>query len=244
MTWAYSSDLYGFAKQIMNNVMKSLSTKKRQGKIAKHPFGDDGGFAASWYMAKVAKEAIEDTVTSAKAGMEYIQYMANLCYQNNLHLHFKTPMNFPMMQFYRDYKKSPTRIEMPLWDVDAQKIRKDKANLRNYTDDIRQSKSVNASSPNFIHSLDATLLMMATLKCKSMSITDLMLVHDSFSTTIDNVDVMDTAIKSSLIDLFTDYCPYEALLQQTMQRIADEAPLPDIGELDLGELMRSKYAFS
>ena len=111
MTWSYSSKLYGFAKQIRDKIMNDLTDDLRNGRIAEHPFGADKGYKASWYMAKILLTAIEDTVKSAAAGMKYIQDMAELCFENGLHLHFKTPLNFPMMQYYRDKKKNPLRIE-------------------------------------------------------------------------------------------------------------------------------------
>ena len=133
---------------------------------------------------------------------------------------------------------------MPLWDIDAQKMRKDKANLREYSDDINLKRSRNASAPNFIHSLDATLLMKAVLLSHERGVSDVMVVHDSFSTTIDNVDTMVTAIKRSLVDLFDNYCPYDELHHQTMQRIGDKVLLPDRLDLDIHEVMDNDFFVS
>lgn len=246
MTWSYSSGMFGFQRELNKKVMSELSKDVRQGRLSHHPFGKDKGKAASWFLAKVLEEAIEKTVKSAKDGMQYLRKMALLCYKNGMHLHFITPLNFPNFAYYREWKKSPKRIEMPLWDGDAKvpQMRKDKANLRDYTDEIHKDKSVNASAPNFIHSLDATLLMMSVNLCRDRGITDIMAVHDSFSTTIGNVDEMVTAIKKSFVMLFEDYCPYDALMQQTMQRIANTIQLPDLGSLDIYDVLKAKYPFS
>jgi len=245
MTWSYSSGMFGFQREIRKKVMAELSKDIRQGRLEEHPFGKDKGNHASWYLAKVLEGAIKDTVESAHDGMMYIQKMAALCFKNDLHLHFVTPLNFPSFAWYRDWKKSPKRIEMPLWDGDAKRMRKDKANLRNYIDDsINTDKSMSASSPNFIHSLDATLLMMSVNLCRDRGVKDIMAVHDSFSTTIDNVDDMVIAIKRSFVTMFEDYCPYDALMQQTMQRIASKVELPGLGSLDINDVLKAKYPFS
>ena len=134
---------------------------------------------------------------------------------------------------------------MPLWDQDAGVERKDKLNLRDYIDgSIHESESVNASAPNFIHALDATLLMKAVNRGRERGVTNMMCVHDSFATTIDNVDTMVDTLLESLVDLFNGYCPYDALMQQTMQRIANQIELPSFGELDLTEVRKAPYAFS
>jgi len=132
---------------------------------------------------------------------------------------------------------------MPKWENEALSKR-GSVSLQQYHDTINRDEAMNGASPNFIHSLDATLLMKSVLLCRSRGITNVMTVHDSFSTTIDNVDMMVDAIKTSFVDLFEDYCPYDALMQQTMQRIADKMKLPDQLDLDIKEVLDSEYAFS
>ena len=51
-------------------------------------------------------------------------------------------------------------------------------------------KSENAVSPNIIHAMDATHLMKTVLMLDDNDVTDVMVVHDCFATTIDNVEVM------------------------------------------------------
>ena len=250
MTLAYGSDLYGFAKSIRDNDMKELTRDVREGRRDKHPFHcdddailNDEGYKASWFMAKIIKEAILKTVTSAADGMDYLQKMAKLCHTVDLQFAYKTPLNFPMMQYCRDEKKRKLQVEMPKWENEALSKR-GSVSLQQYHDTINRDEAMNGASPNFIHSLDATLLMKSVLLCRSRGITNVMTVHDSFSTTIDNVDMMVDAIKTSFVDLFEDYCPYDALMQQTMQRIADKMKLPDQLDLDIKEVLDSEYAFS
>ena len=243
MTWAYSSDLYGFAKVIRDKIMKELTRDVRQNRLEEHPFEDEG-FNASWYMAKLIKKAIVKTVKSAADGMKYLRDMASICTDNKMQFAYTTPLNFPMMQYCRNEKENAARIEMSKWDGPKGRLKAGKVQITQYLDSINRDQAMNGASPNFIHSLDATLLMEAVLLCKSRGITDIMPVHDSFSTTIDNVDMMLDAIKTSFVGLFEDYCPYDDLMQQTVQRIADRTKLPDHGDPDINQLMDSEYAFS
>lgn len=243
MTWSYSSDLFGFAREIRKSLMKDLTNDLRHGLIDEHPFGDDKGYAASWYFANIAKEAIEKTVESAGEGMKFVQDMAELCNSTNLHFHFKTPLNFPMMQFYRE-KNENLSIQFPAWDAQAAELKFKRASVQVYGDKIHEGDAVSGCSPNFIHSLDATLLMKSVLLSKKRGVDNMMTVHDSFSTTIGSVDVMVESIKESMINLFENYCPYNALFHQTMQRIGDKFELPDQLDLDINEIRDSDFFVS
>lgn len=155
-------------------------------------------------------------------------------------------------------KPASDRIAMPAWDRDARdgqgKATETKVNLRNYLDVVDKGKSQRAVAPNVIHSLDATILMKTVINCADNEVNDLMVVHDSFSTTIDNVQVMDWAIRQAFFDLFNEHDPYQMLLDQTMGRLtetqrdqlsADDVPtIPPRGKLDIAEVKKSPYAFS
>ena len=267
MCWAYSSRRYGFADQLRTDLMEPLAKKVRRKELKQHPFGEDRGFGASWYMAGINEQAITSVVKSAAAGMEFFQDVVQLCNQAGLHLTYTTPLGFPLHQFYRKlleekvvateqrcsecehtvktHKKQVTlddwscpacgtvntkeeiwevvkeRIDMPSWDRDAGKRKTIKATHRVYSSDVKEDKSKRAVAPNVIHSLDATVLMRTVSLCKANGVDDLMTVHDSFSTTIDNVGVMAWAIRQAFYETFDQYCPYEELLKQTMARLPD-----------------------
>jgi len=244
MTWAYSSRVFGIADQIRSDTMEPMAKEVRRGLRAEHPFGPDNGYHAAWYMAKKAVQAIEDTVKSAHDGMKYFQRVVSICNGCHMHLHYTTPLGFPMMQYYRDRKKSADRIDAPLWDTNNKKIKTGKVTLRNYNDTVDYGKSERACSPNLIHSLDATLLMMTVRRCKKAGVSDMMVVHDSFSTTIDNVPTLAREVRLAFVELFQENEPYTQLKEQTLERIAKRLDEVDQGDLDITEVLQSDYAFS
>ena len=81
MTWAYSSEEYGFAEQLRKEIMEPLQKRVRDplDELTEHPFGKDKGFRASWYMAVVNHEAIRAEVKSAADGMDFFQAIVRLC---------------------------------------------------------------------------------------------------------------------------------------------------------------------
>ena len=96
--------------------------------------------------------------------------------------------------------------------------------------------------------------MMTVLKARrELGITDIMVVHDSFSTTIAGTKALSWAIRQAFIDLYDGYCVYQDLLDQVIAQLdnPEEADLPSIppkGEgsnrLNLSEVLLSDYCFS
>ena len=242
MTYGYSSRRFGIADQIRSDTMEPMAKDVRLGLMESHPFGTDNGFHAAFYMAGKIIEAIEEEVVSVKDGMKFVQDGVDICNRMDMHMHYTTPLGFPVIQNYRDRNKSNDRVEIPKWD--GKKYVRGKLNLKPYNDDINKPKSKRACSPNFVHSLDATLLMMTVLKCAEHDVRDIMVVHDSFSTTIGDAEMLGWAVRKSFVELFEDYCPYTDFKAQTIQRVADRLTVPEQGDLDITEVMKSKYAFS
>ncbi len=264
MTWGYSSRRFGFADQIRTDWMKDITKKLKSPKkkllhpvtgkeVTEHPFGKDEGFFVTVYLAGVLQRAIEATVTSARDGQMFFQACARALARENKHFKFTTPLGFPMQQFYRDNDPNE-RQKVYLTDKETRKrIPGAKASVQVFNDTVQMPKSENAVSPNIIHAMDATHLMKTVLMLDDNDVTDVMVVHDCFATTIDNVEVMSACVRAAFRDLYKDYCLYTDVLEQTIAQLdnPEDADLPDIppkgsddGELDLDEVLRSDYAFS
>jgi DNA-directed RNA polymerase len=99
-----------------------------------------------------------------------------------------TPLRMPVVQPYR---KSSTRListclqdlALTTWDRD---------------DPVNRRKQLQAFPPNFIHSLDASHMMLSALECHEIGLT-FAAVHDSFWTHAADVDSMNEVIRNSFI---------------------------------------------
>lgn len=265
MTWAYSSRQYGLAKQLRSDWLSEYTAEVERGERDTHPFGEDEGYAASWYIAGKNEQAIAETVKSASAGMDFFQKCAAILAEENKHVSFVTPLGFPVFQFYREermkkdpktgkWKPDPDRQRMYLTDrATGQRVQNAKNVTKVYTDKVNRDQSVNAIAPNIIHSMDATHLMKTALLCHELGVDDLMVVHDSFAATLGNIETLTFAVRRAFVDLYKDYNLYEDFRQQCAERLDDPAlierlpPVPDIreeGTLDLEAVMQSDYCFS
>ncbi|KAK3688221.1 hypothetical protein B0T22DRAFT_458984 [Podospora appendiculata] len=104
-----------------------------------------------------------------------------------------TPLRMPVVQPYR---KSGTRTIMTCLQelVLTQPDRDDPVNRR---------KQLQAFPPNFIHSLDASHMMLSALECDELGLT-FAAVHDSFWTHASDVDAMNGVIRDSFIRIHSE----------------------------------------
>ena len=79
----------------------------------------------------------------------------------------------------------------------------------------------------------------------------MMVVHDSFATTIGNAAIMASAVRETMVTLYENYCLYTDIRNQVAARLDEQAnidALPTIPtaaeELDLTGILQSQYCFS
>lgn len=247
MTWSYSATTYGFAKQIQ----KELKDYFKSERANKDSVWRNKSYRrkASFYLATVNMIAVERVVKSGKAGMEFLQKVSNTMADQNHQFQYKTPLGFPVVHSYYEPQDTYKRNRMYYWDYEANDgeggMKPTNSTRIQYSDSVDKRGAASGVAPNFVHSLDATILMKAVLNCKDIGISDMMVVHDSFSTTLDNVFEMREMISKAFVTTFEDYCPYQDVLEQNFARLTDtpdEIPtVPDRGLLDIQEVYKSKY---
>lgn len=104
-----------------------------------------------------------------------------------------TPLRMPVVQPYR---KSNTRtIPTCLQDLVL--------TVPDRSDPVNRRKQLQAFPPNFIHSLDASHMLLSALECDEKGLT-FAAVHDSFWTHAADVDVMNDVIRDAFIRIHSE----------------------------------------
>jgi len=274
MTWAYSSRQYGMAKQLRNDWLSDYTDEVDDPAHPRtvHPFGEDEGFLASFYIAGRNEDAIRQVVNSADTGMRFFQDVVRVLMRENKHFEFTTPLGFLMHQFYREdlmkvkkdkdgnevrdaegklvFEKDNIRQRVYLSDKVTKKRKSNAKSCMVQFDDKVAKRSERAVAPNVIHAMDATHLMMTVLKCADRGVEDMMVVHDSFATTIGNAKIMSGTVREQLIALYEDYDLYTEIRNQAADlldnpdNIADLPQPPKKRQLNLHGIIDSQYCFS
>lgn len=267
MTYAYSSEQFGFKQQLMEDLMGPLSDRVLEGRLGKHPFGDDDGNAAAGYIAKKTWAAVNNKVKKASEGMAFLKLCASLMAHEKKAMAWTTPLGFPVLQSYQQwdhvrveiflYDRSLPLVESPAYDESEpvktnrrQKLARITANMRTKAKEtISKKKARNAVAPNFIHSLDATHLMMTVLAAAAEGIDSFSLIHDSFGTHAADTERFFSIIREAFVALYTEHDPFDAIYRGTYSALSEkgraklERP-PKKGDLDLNEVLGSLYSFA
>jgi DNA-directed RNA polymerase, mitochondrial len=115
-------------------------------------------------------------------------------------------------------------------------------------DEPSVAKQASAFPPNYIHSLDATHMMMTALACHDAGLS-FAGVHDSFWTHAADVPACRDIIRQKFVELYEQDL-LEALqgdMQAGLQAAGVQAVVaapPGQGDLDLREVLKSTYFFN
>lgn len=101
---------------------------------------------------------------------------------------------------------------------------------------VNVSKHKAATSPNLIHSLDASLLHLSVLRFNA----PIALIHDSVLCRATDMSLLSTTVRETYMHLFADHNYLKSWAEQIG---ADTTNLPIIGDLEPSEVIESTYFF-
>ena len=253
MTFGYGSNLFGFAEQIKDDLMKPLANDVMKGRLEAHPFGDDDGYQAANFMAKHVWKAVNEVIFKGAEGMAYFKALADICSKDGKLMAWTTPLNFPV--YHRYDQMVGKKIKLYLHDRDTNVRKRTQVTVlekREERDDLTtpdKRKNRSSVSPNVIHSMDACHLQMTVLNAVDRyRIRDFFLIHDSFGVMPADCPRMFNAVRQSFVELYRDNCLYTMLANQVREYIdnpdkADFPETPEKGDLVLEDVLRSQYCF-
>lgn len=251
MTFAYSSEEFGFKEQLMSDFMRPAAVEVLQGKLDAHPWemmrtdkeGEtrpDGGFTAAAYIAKCIWKAVNDIVMDACKGMAFFRRCAQILAHEGKGLIWVTPVGLPVLHLYPEYNVK--KVKLFLHDKEVRLFPRTGA-----TEVVNKTKAADAVSPNVVHSMDSAALMLCVLDCKDAGIKDFAMIHDSFGAHPNDTETMYVAVRQSLINMYEGYCPFEEIRRQTIEAIDAKEKVPSVpekGALDLANILNADYAFA
>lgn len=195
-------------------------------------------FRASYVLSLKLWEAIKDTVKSATCGMDYIRALAKQALRYQTNLDWITPLGLPIHQAY---KKSKTlEIKTELYGTHLK--------VKFKTDDNKPSlmKQLNGICPNFIHSLDASHLMLWLLKCKEQGITSFMTVHDCYGVLAADTEKSARLLREAFVEIYERPIldDFEADLTDNLPDDIELPEKPKQGKLNIQDVLTSDYFFN
>ncbi len=177
---------------------------------------------------KAVRDAMNCVVPGPMAVMSWIEAeVANAIDKGKQHLEWITPSGFVVHQ--KLMKKNTVRIDLQLLGRCQLTVAVDDS------DKVDRNHHKNATAPNLIHSLDASLLHLAALRFNA----PIALIHDSVLCRATDMSTLSTIVRETYMHLFAEH---DYLLDFASQIEAETDP-PIIGNLKPESVIESTYFF-
>lgn len=218
-----------FIKKLVMGVAYG-STKYRIRRVAEmwleeqdNPFDGRVTGPCAW-LAKVLWEIIEEKLGSAREVMRWFRTAANASLRAGKEPSWDSPSGFPVEQRYREYESFRVRTAI------GEKLSV-RAMVREPTTVMDKARHRSSMAPNFIHSIDAAVMMRVVNACAAEGIR-VSAIHDSFATHPSDAPRLAEVIREEVVRIFS-------------QDLLDGLPKrPAYGDLNVREVLDNPYFFS
>lgn len=250
MTKCYNSTLYG-----QNNFIKDFLQDQRDesddmmtDQLGIEDIKDITRLNAIRYISLKIWDAINGVAVGANECMLWFETVAKMIVNEGLFIYWTSPIGLLVQQSTSKYrKKDKKRINLHLRSVDIPMLKKNKDLQRSFNidkDEVNHDKSIQAFSPNVVHSLDASVLIKTVMLAAKRGINKFTFVHDSFGTSPGHMDILNEEIRNAFVEIYS-MPVLENLYQELKEQSGlDLPPPPKTGNLDLTVIKESKYFFA
>ena len=191
------------------------------------------------WMAKQVWNAMTEVVVGAVSAMGWLRGLSRAVSDDKRAIEWTTPTGFKVRQDY--YPSKLVRVETVLFGKRFQPA------LRETVDDgsVDRMRQANGLPPNFVHSLDASALILTVNASVGQGITSFAMIHDSYGTHAADMPTLSRVLREEFVamyrqDILTQLRD-EVLPGGTPERSFEP---PHIGGFDLEEVLGSLYFFA
>jgi len=232
MTFAYSVTSAGIRQQILDEIRK-----RQEGDYL--PGTPDWEAAA--FLAPIVEASIRSVVDRAAEAMDWLKHVSKHVSKQDIPTGWTTPLGFRVLQPY--LKSKGKRIKV-LFQGQPMFL-----TLTFEGDKIDGAKQSSAVAPNYVHSLDATHLMMTVNRMADAGVTtSFAVIHDSFGVHACDVDELHYALRDEFINLYSQEVLVEfyreSLLRLPGKAWPDIDQPPEAGEYNIEEVRDADFFFA
>lgn len=196
--------------------------------------------AGNW-LAEILWQSIKECIPSAITAMDYLRNIARLVAKKQRPIEWVTPMGMLVSQSYLSTRQYRINSET----AGSIRVYKYRGEISKY--DVL--KQVNGICPNFVHSLDASCLMLWAHRCAENGIYQYSPVHDSYGVLASDMEMSQKLLRQSFYEIYSTYNVLGKFVEDITSDLTQEEkekipPLPEFYNLDLKEVLESKYFFS
>lgn len=257
MTLCYGASKFGFADQILEDTVYPA--------LAHNPLSFSKPSQSARYMAGLIWDSLKGVVVKAVEAMEWLQTASGLLAKDkniegkNLPTTWITPAGFPVKQKYPKVrvKRLNTVLSGSIKIFDTTSGSTEEATegsvlrlaFAEPTDEIDSRKQKQGIAPNFVHSMDASHLMLTVCACVDKGVNAFAMIHDSYGVPAGYGSIMFTTVREVFVSTYTENDVLQDLHDHicnllSPKMLKDLPEVPTKGDLDLDCTKESMYAFS
>ncbi|CAA6815715.1 MAG: Phage RNA polymerase [uncultured Sulfurovum sp.] len=227
MTESYGSSTEGKAKALLEKI---------ESKGVLSHLDEANRMLVSREITKLLEKALSSVSLSPEKYKKWIKRYATEIVKKEKAIFWKTPLGLEVKQVEFLSDKIKVSTEQGTRDVTFKVY-------NNKMDKAGHSKGI---APNYIHSLDASHLMMTVNALNEKGICDMVTVHDSFATHANEVGILSTSLKEAFIELHKKALLSELTLffEDVFKIKLKKIPYVDKEGFDLEEILKSDYFFA
>lgn len=192
-------------------------------------------YKAADYLRDVIVSSLDTNIGAPRRAMQYFQETAEALCAAEVPMTWTTPADMTVRQGY--FEMADRKVKTLQGEVWYREELPDAG--------LVKRKQALASAPNVIHSFDAAHLMLTALACRDAGIKDMALVHDSFGTHANQIDLMGTLLREQFVEIYSQ--PQLELWRESVaghSGVTDLPPVPPLGDLDVKCVLDSPFFFS
>ena len=198
-------------------------------------FDKSTAFRHALYLSPRLWASIGEVVVAARQAMDWLQNCASILAKEGHPIRYNTPLGFPVRQAVHKYT---TR------QIESQINGRLQLRIATDTDELDPRKQRQGSSPNFVHSIDATHLTMCVLAGLQLGIDSFAMIHDDFGVHACDTEVWHGVIRQEFVKLHGNHDLLKSFKDQHEEQFGIVLPeLPCRGTLDLDAVLASPYFF-
>lgn len=223
MTLPYGSTRFSCAEFIVQDYLRhGLATEFEPGQYQ----------SAANYLSHVVWESIGEVVVAASNAMAWLQKSARTLINNgHQQIEWTTPSGFPVTQVYNE--REEIRINAKLFGGCRLWVHKP-------IDEPKLSGHKNGLAPNFVHSMDASHLMLTVNACQDAQINSLAMIHDDYGTHAADTQKLYETIRSTFVEMYEKHDPIMDFFHNN-----SSLPTPPArGGLQLRSVLESPFFFA
>lgn len=201
-------------------------------------------------LADIHQRSIDEVVEGAKRGKEFIKFITGKCASRNKGLLWTTPIGFPVYQ--KNVKAKSCQINTHIWTPDkgAQRVQ---FRINKRVGKVNTHSQKNSCAPNFIHSLDSSLLHITVRRCHARGVRSFALIHDSYGVHPNDVPILNEEVREAFIEIFSEDVLYDWAIEvltnagftyDEMIEVFGEVDDPMLNTLDLSKVRNATFMFS